>query len=133
MGVGADQARVLLEANADPNAVSRLGRTALNKCRSAEQAQTLLEAGADPGIRDKYGESPLETSWTQDVINVLLDVLEEVPQKEELIPLVQRWAVARRAALQATRSTLEANDDFSVTVIDDICDFAFNTSLMAQV
>jgi ankyrin repeat protein len=53
--------RLILEAGADPNAISRWGHATLHmvatRNQTVETAQLLLEFGADPTVRDRAGKS----------------------------------------------------------------------------
>ena len=68
--------RVLLAAEADPNARDNDGRTSLYLAGTAEVARLLLDAGADVNARDNAGWTPLHWSTvhgTAEVVRVLLD------------------------------------------------------------
>jgi ankyrin repeat protein len=62
---GAESARLLLDAGADPSAAAADGRTPLHfsaQLGDVDLIRMLLSRGADPERRDHYGETPLKAA-----------------------------------------------------------------------
>ena len=68
----AEETKRLLDAGANPNAISQDGQTPLHCARTAEITKALLDAGANPNAIDDFGKTPLYYAETEEQKKLLL-------------------------------------------------------------
>lgn len=109
-----DLVNALLQANADPMALDKKGKTPLRKAYDNQDvAMALLAAGSDPNIADRNGTGVLHRAAEDDHVDVVRSLLvacakPDVLSLDELTPL---HAAAISGSAGATKLLLESSAD----------------------